>query len=408
ATQFLPEVQEETIDWGKQSLKKIIGELIESFKTGKAKYSMGLYTDQGGHAVLPYAVEFPTADSARIQLYDSNWPGKNRFVDVDLKNEQWTFSFSGPDPENDPDAWTGGKGYMDLTSLDTRGNSTCPFCASKSKVKNSLIVISSVDTEWSVSNENGTYSPSRNQPVKGITARPIRGSATPNNLRALEYLVVVEGNALALELPNTTSAFVTQDNAVLQIEAAAKKDRTISITEGSIAVDDPTVNIKVASGDLIAEASGNNTVVNILPTQLDVSVESSSGQKIEVVVNSETPAVSARAVDSGTSNTSTNFVVTTQTNDNQVQVREVARDGSEKTTIKAASEVINLNSTKIELPPELKPADVKPGLPPIEGRDLKNPEYKADAAFVPTQGLLVTKLAEVVVLSEPVTSTVKN
>ena len=165
ATQFLPEVQKETIDWGKQSLKKIIGELIESFKTGKAKYSMGLYTDQGGHAVLPYAIEFPSTESARIQLYDSNWPGKNRFVDVDLKTEQWTFSFSGPDPENDPNAWTGGKGYMDLTSLDTRGNSTCPFCASKSKVKNSLIVISSVDTNWSVSNENGAYSPSRNESV---------------------------------------------------------------------------------------------------------------------------------------------------------------------------------------------------------------------------------------------------
>jgi hypothetical protein len=408
ATQFLPEVQEETIDWGKQSLKKIIGELIESFKTGKAKYSMGLYTDQGGHAVLPYAIEFPTAESARIQLYDSNWPGKNRFVDVDLKAEQWTFSFSGPDPENDPNAWTGGKGYMDLTSLDTRGNSTCPFCASKSKVKNSLIVISSVDTNWSVSNENGSYSPSRNLPVKGITARPIRGSVAPTNYRALEYLVVVEGNALELDLPNTTSAFVTQDNAVLQIAAAAKKDRKITITEGSIAVDDPTVSVKVASGDLVAEASGNNTVVNISETQLNVSVESSTGQKIEVVVNQETPAVSARAVDGGSSNASTNFVVTTQTNDNQVQVREVARDGSEKTTTKVVSEQTDLNSTKIELPPELKSTDVKPGLPPIENRDLKNPEYKADAAFVPTQGLLVTKLAETVVLSEPTTIEVKN
>ena len=423
ATQFLPEVQEETIDWGKQSLKKIIGELIESFKTGKAKYSMGLYTDQGGHAVLPYAVEFPSPDKARIQLYDSNWPGKNRFVDVDLKNEQWTFSFSGPDPENDPNAWTGGKGYMDLTSLDTRSNSTCPFCASKSKVKNSLIVISSVDTNWSVSNENGTYSPSRNVSVEGIVARPIRSSVNPQDSddelppairyatqkkRALEYLVVVKGNALELDLPNTTSAFVTQDNAVLQIVAAAKKDRKITITEGSIAVDDPTVSIKVASGDLVAEASGNNTVVNISDTQLAVSVESNTGQKIEVVVNQETPAVSARAVDGGTSNASTNFVVTTQTNDNQVQVREVARDGSEKTTTKAATEQTDLNSTKIDLSPELKSPSVKPGLPPLEDRDLKNPEYKADPTFVPTEGLLVTKLAETVVLSEPSTIETKN
>ena len=56
----------------------------------------------------------------------------------------------------------------------------------------------------------------------------------------------------------------------------------------------------------------------------------------------------------------------------------------------------------------LKSTDVKPGLPPIEDRDLKNPEYKADPTFVPTEGLLVTKLAETVVLSEPSTNEVKN
>ena len=87
ATQFLPKVQEETNDWGKKSLSNIVGELAESFKTGKAKYSMGLYTEQGGHAVLPYAIEFASPDQARIQLYDSNWPGKNRYVDVNLKTE---------------------------------------------------------------------------------------------------------------------------------------------------------------------------------------------------------------------------------------------------------------------------------------------------------------------------------
>jgi hypothetical protein len=156
ATQFLPEVQEETLGWGEKSLAAIVAELVESFKTGKAKYSMGLYIEQGGHAVLPYAVEFPTPDLAVIQLYDSNWPGKNRYVEVDLKANQWRFSFSGKDPANDPAAWTGGQGFMDLTSLDTRGNSTCPFCASASKVKNSMIVISSVDTDWSISNVNGS------------------------------------------------------------------------------------------------------------------------------------------------------------------------------------------------------------------------------------------------------------
>ena len=80
----------------------------------------------------------------------------------------------------------------------------------------------------------------------------------------------------------------------------------------------------------------------------------------------------------------TNFVITTLTSDNQVQVREVARDGSETVVTKQASAQTDLNSTKIELAPVLQVSTVKPGLPPLEERDLKNPEYKADESFVLT------------------------
>ena len=251
ATQFLPEVQEETLGWGEKSLGAIVAELVESFKTGKVKYSMGLYVERGGHALLPYAVEFPTPDLAVIQLYDSNWPGKNRYVEVDLKAKQWRFSFSGKDPANDPAAWTGGQGFMDLTSLDTRGNSTCPFCASKTKVKNSMIVISSVDTDWSISNANGRYSPSSNNLVEGIVSRPIRGSVSPNSVKALEYVVFVEGNDMKLDLPNTTSAFISQGTAVVQVSTSGKNSGTVTITKDTVSVDDPNVNVRLLALTLL-------------------------------------------------------------------------------------------------------------------------------------------------------------
>jgi hypothetical protein len=75
ATQFLPETQADTDSWAKKSLRQIVNGLVESFKTGSAQYAMGLYTDKGGHAVLPYAIDFTDSDHAVVQVYDSNWPG---------------------------------------------------------------------------------------------------------------------------------------------------------------------------------------------------------------------------------------------------------------------------------------------------------------------------------------------
>ncbi|CAB4643896.1 unannotated protein [freshwater metagenome] len=405
-TQFLPEVQNETNGWQNKSLSLIVAELVDSFKTGKPKYSMGLYVEQGGHAVLPYAVEFPSPDMARIQLYDSNWPGRNRYVDVDLKAKKWRFSFSGKDPANDPDAWTGGAGYMDLTSLDTRSNSMCPFCANKTKVKNSMIVISSVDRNWSVTTDKGVFSPSNNRLVEGVTARPIKGSAyippigedlpppiryyTRNDSLSLEYVVFVEGKNIRLKLPSTTSAFVSQGSAVVQLSTTTFSDeRTVSISNNLISVDDPTVNVKIASGDLAADVAGNNTVIDIADRQLNISVETATGRKIEAVVNQEMPAISAKAPESG----STDFVVKTQTADNSVQIREIAKDGSEIVKTQLATKLTELSDTSIDIPEVLRKPEIKPGLPPRESRDLTNPEYAADTPFTPTVGLLVSRLA---------------
>ena len=388
ATQFLPETQADTDSWAKKSLRQIVNGLVESFKTGSAQYAMGLYTDKGGHAVLPYAIDFTDSDHAVVQVYDSNWPGKNRFVEIDLAKKEWRFSFSGKDPANDPKAWTGGEGYLDLTSMASRATGTCPFCGTDTKVKNTMLVIKSTDASWSIKTKNGTVSPGAGTTVDGVVVKPLRGAV--GDVTALEYVVFVDGTDLELNLPAATSAFVMQENAIVQVLSSEIDNAPVVISQDAISVNDPSVNLTVASDNLVASVAGSNTVVGYGASELNVSIESSAGQQLQVVVNAQTPQVSARAVDTTDAGGSNNFVVTSQTADNQTQVREVRRDGTENVTTAVGS--VGLNTVSSVLPPALQSEIVRPGLPALETRNLANPLYQADVPYVPQAGLIVSNL----------------
>lgn len=384
ATQFLPETQEETDKWAKKSLREIANALVDSFKTGSAQYSMGLYTEKGGHAVLPYAIDFVDADHAVVQVYDSNWPGKNRYVEIDFKEKQWKFSFAGKDPANDPKAWTGGEGWIDLTSLESRSKATCPFCGNDNKVKNTMLVIKSTDAEWSITTKNGTFSPKNGTEVEGVQARPLRGAVASDV--ALEYVVFVDSSEMTLDMPGQTSAFVMQESAIVQVLSTEQGSAPVQISQQQISVDDPNVTLTVARDNLVASVAGGNNTVDLSSEQINVSITSSSGEEYSVVVNSEQPQVNARAV--SVAGTDTQFVVTTQNANNQTIVREVSRGGAEIVTNAIGS--VGLNSVVADLPPALQSAVVRTGLSSLDSRNLANPLYQADAPYIPPTGLIVS------------------
>ena len=120
ATMFLPEVQAESRTYSAETLSDNVAVLTAALKTGKLEYGLGLYTKKGGHEVLPYAIRYPTKDLARISVYDSNWPQRQRFVDINLKTQKWSFSFAGNDPLKDPKAWSGGQSDLALNSNQSR------------------------------------------------------------------------------------------------------------------------------------------------------------------------------------------------------------------------------------------------------------------------------------------------
>ena len=239
ATQFLPEVQDVTEGWAKKSLVDIVNELSTSFANKSVSYTMGLYTSTGGHAVLPYAIEFPKPDLAVVKVYDSNWPGMERYVSIDLATKVWSFSFSGENPLEDADAWSGKVGDIDITPMDARTSATCPFCGDDTTVSKSVLLIRSTSLNWSVKTTNGTYSPSSSTSVTGVTSRSLRSASSNSLVKVQEYILYTEAEDFELQLPDTSSAYVSNGDSVVQVAATGSKVRKpIQFKKNIISVED--------------------------------------------------------------------------------------------------------------------------------------------------------------------------
>jgi hypothetical protein len=195
ATQFIPEVRAEIEQWMASSLADKIAALETSLAEGRLTYSLGVYVDGGGHAILPYAIEYLTPTTPRIMTYDSNWPGRNRYVDVDLTTETWEFSFSSDDPTSDPDLWIGDASRMDLTSIDTREGS-CPFCGTGVVATKNVLLVRSSDLNWSIDTSDGTINPNSPSAEGGVVVTPVKGQANASGERAsYDYLIELPRDA---------------------------------------------------------------------------------------------------------------------------------------------------------------------------------------------------------------------
>jgi hypothetical protein len=349
ATQFLPEVQDITEAWGKKSLIDIVNELSTSFANKSVSYTMGLYTPDGGHAVLPYAIEFPKPDLAVVKVYDSNWPGMERYVIIDLAAKVWSFSFSGENPQEDPDAWSGKAGEIDLTSMSARTSATCPFCGDDTKVTKSVLLIRSTSSNWSVKTKNGTYSPSTSASVTGVTSRSLRAGSSDAQVKVPEYILSTDSEEFELQLPDTSSAYVSNGDSVVQVAATGSKVRKpILFKKNVISVEDTSTTLTVSSDNVVAQVTSNTAKINVGANRLSIDL---GGKNAPINVNETTP---------------------------QLVVR------SDKNSAPVVTKVKDLVTVVPSIVPALKPPDVKPGLSAPSSRDLSNPDYAAKVENAPT------------------------
>lgn len=301
ATQFFPAVKKESDSWAKKSVGDIVAALNESFSSQKITYSMGLYSDMGGHAVLPLSVEYPTESTAKVHIYDTNWPGQDRYVLVDLEADTWEFSFSGQDPANDPNVWSGGKGDIDLASMENRLSTDAPFETGSDGVLGNFLVIRSSSLDWSVRTPTGVVSPTDSTDATA-TVRPLRTAATKS---VPEYIVTTSSPEIDLTLPGISSAYAVGGGKVISVVTRGT-DEPITIKPTRV-VFPAAATLSLADGDLAATVTGGSGYIDVNKASLTISV---SGMTEEVTVNTQKPQVTV-TVKNGKGTTTTGSAITT-------------------------------------------------------------------------------------------------
>ena len=349
ATQFLPEVQDVTEEWAKKSLVDIVNELSTSFANKNVSYTMGLYTPTGGHAVLPYAIQFPSPDLAVIKVYDSNWPGMQRYVVIDLAAQKWYFSFSGDNPQEDACAWSGEAGDIDITPMSARTSATCPFCGDGTKVTKSVLLIRSTSLNWSVKTQNGTFSPSSTATVTDVASKSLRSASCDTEVKIPEFILYTDSEDFELQLPDTSSAYVSNGDSIVQIAATGSKDRKpISFKKNVISVEDTSTTLTVSSDNVVAQVTSNMANINVGPSLLSIDL---GGKNAPITASEATP---------------------------QIVVR------SDKNSPPVVTKVTDLVTVVPPVVGALTPPDAKPGLSAPSSRDLSNPDYVAIVDKAPT------------------------
>ncbi|MHB8119031.1 MAG: hypothetical protein ACYDHX_09950 [Methanothrix sp.] len=125
-----------------ESPQAVLDTLAEAFGNGPGAgewWVMGIYLPDGsgGHAITPYAVEDRGNGTARILVYDNNWPKDSRFIEVDTLTNSWRYLASAnPDEPNSLYSGNASTRNLEIVSLSSRlGQQQCDFCGDENVSK---------------------------------------------------------------------------------------------------------------------------------------------------------------------------------------------------------------------------------------------------------------------------------
>jgi hypothetical protein len=91
----------------------------------------------GGHAVTPYMVEDKGNGIHWIDIYDNNWPDKERHIVIDHNDNTWSYELASLNPDIPKEPWSGtaDSHTIAVTPLSDRlAKAECPFCAGGQKM----------------------------------------------------------------------------------------------------------------------------------------------------------------------------------------------------------------------------------------------------------------------------------
>jgi hypothetical protein len=301
ATQFLEDVIKATEQWREQSVAGIVTELQASLADPTAEqYTLGVYSPMGGHSVLPYAVDVDGSGRGVVYVYDPNWPGEQRYIEVDTAANSWRFSYFSPDQGDDPEAWTGGNGMMDLTPLSVReAPFPEPFKGSGTGVKQ-LLAVSSSTRNWTLTRGDGSQvdgqsvMPGRDGVVAVTRGAPLGTGGDSADVVLVEWTksarLEVQSGAATLSLFTDAGAgsVVVSAQASINVEVPDDPEQTKDVglvIEVEVAEDtEAVVTVASATDRVRVEADAEvTTTVRLAEESTDVEVVDKSGEQLMAV-----------------------------------------------------------------------------------------------------------------------------
>jgi len=332
-TQFAIEVQEEASSYLERHPAQLAEVLLRDFELAEngqpsTGYTIGIYSDEGGHAVTPYRVE-EVEGGYRIYIYDSNWPTEERWIDVN--GDGWTYALAATNPTEAASAWSGSTGTMELTPMRSRsGPFTCSFCPTDNDSESGtmLTVASSGSKQMAIKIETesgqrlGYYDGKFVNEIPGATYRYlISGPSTADPVLVFlpPGVETFDANVEEIEMPATAgdseggepqqqgqaeeildepeeqqqySLLLLNEEKSIQIEAAIQDTPEPAAEEGTgdpMSPLQPEPEIPAASlisfsDNSIEIAEVEDATVAIAIDALEVDIPLDDGQAIEVVI----------------------------------------------------------------------------------------------------------------------------
>ena len=330
-TQALPDPAAAAGDFRAMTPSQIAAEIASGFATHQG-YTIGIYSDEGGHAVTPLAVT-REGNLIAISIYDNNYPGTVQRIMVDPANETWNYAMGSTNPQNASAVWSGTTGTMDLTPMASRdlpeappfGDPTVKGAAKKSATLSSVLVTSPdpkarVGVTVTVEGKKYDLSDPTVAPPPGVRARPMLAgvgfgggeSVTIDSTKVKTFAVspkVVKSSSsktpITLSIDSSTRPRVTLHSSVtdtteadaafavdakgrVTVSVSPDSDSTVNVSNGLNGVEFPVTsdaNVAVDEGDArgVVHVSYVDDNGKVLGTY-NVDEENANGDAVDTVV----------------------------------------------------------------------------------------------------------------------------
>lgn len=264
ATQFLPDVQEVAITSRGKSLRDTLTTIQAGFAPGAQGHTLGIYSEQGGHSLVPYAIRNISDTQATVYVYDPNWPGADRFIEFDLERETWRYAYGSEDAATDPEPWFGTGDALDLVPLDAReAPFDEPFPGAGNGEGRTLLTVTTTSSDWSVKAGGTTVTAANAVPGKDSVVAVSRGA------------VGVAGTTVVIEVDGDVSVEAGSGSVDVTLQSDRGAVRAASST--------PAARFDLQAGTAlgIEQQAGAGSLIAYAPTGV-VTVDGAEGAQVAI------------------------------------------------------------------------------------------------------------------------------